>query len=132
MKYPAEAFGADQEGDPDLTAIAGVPTFDACVLEFDFVPEYNYTWFQYVFCSEEYHEYVNQFNDDSGVFLQASSFCSGPLTGIGPNNQQDTDDNFQVYPIPAGDVLNISLQNGQKFDIQLVGQDGRCLKSTSG
>jgi hypothetical protein len=223
---------ADQEGDIDLTTIAGIPTFDACVLEFDFVPEYNYTWFDYVFCSEEYHEYVNQFNDafgffisgpgisgpysnnskniaqiplssvpvsintvncgnpydcsqsctncqffvnnpqgaaftqydafttvltalaetvpmqtyhikltigdgydhvfDSGVFLQASSFCSGPLTGIGKNDRQGTGDNYQVYPVPAGDVLNISSQNGQNFDIQLIGQDGRCIKSASG
>ena len=223
-------WNSGQGGDPDLNAIAGVSTFDACVLEFDFVPEFNYTWFQYVFCSEEYHEYVNQFNDafgffisgpgisgpysnnsenialiplssipvsintvncgnpydcsqsctncqffvnntqqftqydafttvltawietepmqtyhiklavgdgidhvfDSGVFLQASSFCSGPLTGVGQDNQQGIDDNFQVYPVPAGDVLNISSQNGQKLDIQLVGQDGRCIKSASG
>jgi hypothetical protein len=223
-------FDSNQPGDPDLNTIAGVSTYDACVLEFDFVPEYNYVWFDYVFCSEEYHEYVNQFNDafgffisgpgisgpysnnsnnialipltstpvsintvncgnpyncaqsctncqffvnnnqgftqydafttvltawaevepmqtyhiklaigdgidhafDSGVFLQASSFCSGPITGVVQNDQPGAADNYQVYPVPSGDVLNISSQYGQNFDIQLVGQDGRCVLSASG
>jgi hypothetical protein len=208
-------------GDNDLQALAGIATFDACVLEFDFVPYYSYVWFQFVFGSEEYPEYINQFNDvfgffisgpgitgpfsdnsknialipgtdipvsinnvnqennsayyvdngldfiqydgfttvftaesevvpmetyhiklaigdgvdhvfDSGVLLQASSFCSGPQTSIGRIDQQNTGDNYKVFPVPAGNVLNIVSEDGHNFDIHLIGQDGRTYKSVSG
>jgi hypothetical protein len=211
----------DTPGDNDLQSLAGVNTFDACVLEFDFVPFYEHVWFDFVFGSEEYPEYINQFNDvfgffisgpgitgpfsnnsknialipgtdipvsinnvneennsayyvvndsnfiqydgfttvftaesavmpmqtyhiklaigdgvdhvfDSGVLLQASSFCSGPVTSIGSINQQGTGENYQVYPIPAGNVLNIVSNDGQIFYIQLIGQDGRTYISGSG
>lgn len=220
-------YNADAAGDPDLTAIASVATYDACVLEFDFIPEYENVWFQYVFCSEEYHEYVGQFNDafgffisgpgiagpysnssvnialipltstpvtintvncgnpyncgesctncqyfvnntqdftqydafttvltasaicepfqtyhiklaigdgidhayDSGVFLQASSFCSGPLTGV--KNEEDGGD-FRIYPVPAGDVINITSGNSSEFAITVFGQDGRKYADISG
>jgi hypothetical protein len=232
---PNNAGGAGcdsgQEGDIDLDAIAGVSTFDACVLEFDFVPEYANVWFQYVFCSEEYHEYVGQFNDafgffisgpgisgpysnnsenialipmtevpvsinnvncgnpyncqlyctncqyfvknnqqftqydafttvltafaetepmqtyhikltigdaidhvyDSGVFLQASSFCSGPVTGIkGIDPQEDTRVDYHVYPVPAGDRLNINSEDGKSFYAQMFGPDGQTFMSEPG
>jgi hypothetical protein len=224
-------FNANTPGDLDLDIISGCETYDACVLEFDFVPQYQYVWFDYVFASEEYHEYVYQFNDafgffisgpgiigpysngsenialipltnipvtintvncgnpynceyyctncqffvnnsqvlftqydafttvltawaevepyqtyhikldvgdgldhvyDSGVFLQASSFCSGPATGITGADQKDTGENYNVYPVPAGDVLNIYSQDGQDFTVQLNGQDGRNWRSISG
>jgi hypothetical protein len=223
-------YDCDTPGDADLTALAGCNSFDACVLEFDFVPEYEYVWFQFVFGSEEYHEYVGQFNDafgffisgpgisgpfsnnsenialipltgvpvsintvncgnpyncqescmncqffvnntqqftqydafttvltawaelepmqtyhiklaisdgidhvyDSGVFLQSSSFCSGPVARVGKIDQTDSGVNYQVYPVPAGDVLNIVPQDGQHIDIKLVGQDGKICKSVQG
>lgn len=219
-----------QGGDPDLNILAGVSTFDACVLEFDFVPEYAYIWFDYVFGSEEYHEYVGQFNDafgffisgpgisgpfsnnsvnialipstgvpvsintvncgnpyncqescmncqyfvnnnlqftqydafttvltvsaelepmqtyhiklsigdgvdhayDSGVFLQASSFCSGPQTGVLQTDVNDISDNYSVFPVPAGDVLKIESKNGKQFSVMLTGMDGITLISSSG
>jgi hypothetical protein len=69
---------------------------------------------------------------DSGVFLQASSFCSGPVTGIAGKDQKDLRSNYSIYPLPAGDVLNINAIDGKHFDIQLIGQDGRTCKSGSG
>jgi hypothetical protein len=210
-------------GDSDLEILsAGGVSYDACVLEFDFVPFYEYVWFQFVFASEEYPEFVGMaFNDvfgflisgpgitgpysnnskniavipgteipvsinnvnqdinseffvindsnfiqydgfttvltaesivvpmetyhiklaigdagdmvfDSGVLLQASSFCSGPYTRIGKPAEKDSGDNYRIYPVPAGDVLNIANVDGQRFDIQLSGQDGRIWKSVSG
>jgi hypothetical protein len=212
-------YGNSTPGDADLQSLAGITTLDACVLEFDFVPYYSYVWFQFVFGSEEYPEYIFQFNDvfgffisgpgitgpfsdnsknialipgtnipvsinnvngennsayyvdndsdfiqydgfttvftaeaevqpmqtyhiklaigdgvdqfyDSGVLLQASSFCSGPQTSIGKIDKPK-EENYQVYPIPAGDMLNIASQDGQHFDVHLVGQDGRTYKSAS-
>ncbi|MCP4440905.1 MAG: T9SS type B sorting domain-containing protein [Aureispira sp.] len=52
-------------GDPYLDAIMAPQTsFDAAVLEFDFVPESDTVRFRYVFASEEYNEFVcSEFND---------------------------------------------------------------------
>lgn len=53
-----------QPGDVDLTALAGFQTYDATILEFDFVPDGDTVFFEYVFGSEEYNEYVGtSFND---------------------------------------------------------------------
>jgi prealbumin domain-containing protein len=61
-------------GDSDLTALAGVTTLDAAVLEFDFVPSAATVFFQYVFASDEYNEYVNsQFNDVFAFFVNGSN-----------------------------------------------------------
>jgi hypothetical protein len=61
-------------GDSDLTTLAGVATLDAAVLEFDFVPSADTVFFQYVFASEEYNEYVNsQFNDVFAFFVNGTN-----------------------------------------------------------
>jgi uncharacterized repeat protein (TIGR01451 family) len=62
-----------QPGDADLNNIVGEghTTFDASVLEFDFVPTSTSISFQYVFTSDEYNEFVGQFNDVFGFFLTA-------------------------------------------------------------
>lgn len=77
-------FDAGEPGDSDLNAISGTSTFDACILEFDFIPQSTVVSFKYVFGSEEYHEYVNQFNDAFGFFI------SGPgITGPYSNNSKN-------------------------------------------
>jgi putative cell wall-binding protein len=56
----------DTPGDPELTALSGNETFDAVVLEFDFVAaaDASTVAFEYVFGSEEYSEFVGSpFND---------------------------------------------------------------------
>lgn len=58
---------------PLTNLIGGTATFDAAILEFDFVPYSDSVKFNYIFGSEEYPEYVgSQFND---VF---AFFISGP------------------------------------------------------
>ncbi len=57
-------------GDPTLQAIAGVNTYDAAVLEFDFIPQNDTIRFRYIFASEEYPEYVcSTYNDLFGFFI---------------------------------------------------------------
>jgi hypothetical protein len=59
-----------QPGDADLSTLSGFTTFDAAVLEFDFVPATNSVSFRYVFASDEYNEFVNtQFNDVFAFFV---------------------------------------------------------------
>ncbi|HTS74415.1 MAG TPA: choice-of-anchor L domain-containing protein [Gaiellaceae bacterium] len=59
-----------QPGDPDLDKLASFPTYDAAVLQFDFVPTTPTISFQYVFSSDEYNEFVNtSFNDVFGFFI---------------------------------------------------------------
>jgi hypothetical protein len=61
-------------GDPDLDKLASFPTYDAAVLEFDFVPTTPTISFQYVFGSDEYNEFVNtSFNDVFGFFINGTN-----------------------------------------------------------
>ncbi|MDG1331483.1 MAG: choice-of-anchor L domain-containing protein [Crocinitomicaceae bacterium] len=77
-------------GDPDLLTVAqsvtsnpqaGLinTTFDAAILEFDFVPTGDSVQFNFVFASEEYTTYINtQFNDAFGFFISGPGFA-GPF-----------------------------------------------------
>ena len=77
-------------GDPDLDAlIPGFQTFDATVLEFDFVPETGIIQFEYVFTSDEYNEFVNtEFNDVFGFFVNGENIAliPGTTTPVSINN----------------------------------------------
>ncbi len=82
---PNNAAGAGSQvggpGDPDLTTLCGSVTNDKAVIEFDFIPQSDTVRFRYVFGSEEFFEYCNQFNDAFGFFL------SGPgISGTFSNN----------------------------------------------
>ena len=69
----------NENGDNDLESLVNKITFDAAVLEFDFIPQGDTVEFEYVFASEEYLEEVDnvQFND---VF---AFFISGPgIAGV--------------------------------------------------
>jgi hypothetical protein len=71
-------------GDNQLnTLIPGYTTYDATVLEFDFVANADVISFQYVFSSDEYNEWVNSaFNDVFGFFLDGENIAKLPGTDI--------------------------------------------------
>ena len=77
-------------GDPSLDAlIPGYQTFDACVIEFDFIPQGNQVQFNYVFGSEEYNDFVNSpFNDVFGFFVNGVNYAliPGTATPVAINN----------------------------------------------
>ncbi len=96
-------------GDPDLDLImAGSQSYDACILEFDFIPTSDTVKFRYVFGSEEYMEFVSNFpggiNDGFGFFI------SGPgITGPFSNNAK----NIALIPgttLPVT-MFNVNLNN---------------------
>lgn len=59
--------------------VTPLPTYDAAVLEFDFVPCASEVTFDYVFSSEEYNEYANSsVNDVFGFFLNGINVARLP------------------------------------------------------
>jgi len=72
------------EGDFDLDLIASFGTNDACVLEFDVTPFGDTLQFNYVFGSEEYLEFVDQFNDVFAFFISGPGF-NGPYSNGAEN-----------------------------------------------
>jgi gliding motility-associated-like protein len=62
-----------QPGNNLLNGLAGAQTYNAVVLEFDFIPLSNSIEFDYVFGSEEYPEWVNSGFNDAFAF-----YISGP------------------------------------------------------
>lgn len=66
-------------GDPDLTILADTLTHDAAVIEFDYVPVSDTITFKYVFGTEEFMFYCNQFNDPFGIFVSGPGI-SGPFS----------------------------------------------------
>jgi len=83
-------FTVDNSGgsDAQLSALSGQNTFDAAVLEFDFIPVAATVSFQYVFGSEEYNEFVGSFNDVFAFFLNGTNIAlvPGTNTPVSVNN----------------------------------------------
>jgi cysteine-rich repeat protein len=72
-------------GDPDLDVIvAPFPTFNASVLEFEFMTDSGNVSFDFVFASEEYNDFVNsEFNDVFALFVNGQNVALLP-DGITP------------------------------------------------
>lgn len=65
-------------GDTSLASLLTMPTYDACILEFDLQPVGSFVEFEYVFGSEEYPEYnCSSFNDVFAFFISGPGFA-GP------------------------------------------------------
>jgi gliding motility-associated-like protein len=68
--------------------IGGTATYNAAILEFDFVPYSDSVKFNYVFGSEEYAEYVGStFNDVFAFFIIGPGYPSPTNIALLPNNQ---------------------------------------------
>jgi hypothetical protein len=84
-------------GDGDLSGLSGFTTFDASILEFDFVPNGDTIYFRYVFGSEEYNEYVNSgFNDVFAFFVNGVNCATVP----------DPDNPEAFIPVTINNVNN--------------------------
>lgn len=87
-------------GDKSLSKITKRPTYDAAVLEFDFIPLNNRISFNYIFASEEYPEFVGSAYNDVFTF-----HINGP--GI------DSIQNLAILP-NTNDVVAINSVNKYK------------------
>jgi len=86
---PNNSHGAGRNngvgGDADLSVLADDDTFDARVLDFDFIPSTGNISLTFVFASEEYPEGVNaNWNDAFGIFLSGPGI-EGPFTNSAIN-----------------------------------------------
>ncbi|MEZ5194938.1 MAG: choice-of-anchor L domain-containing protein [Bacteroidales bacterium] len=90
-------------GHPLLNNITTAPTYDASVLEFDFVPLNDTVKCNFVFGSEEYNEYVGStFNDVFGFFV----------TGPNPNGGMYTNKNIALVPDTDTFIAINNVNNG--------------------
>lgn len=97
-------FGAGTPGDADLTATAGLPTYNAAWIQFDFIPTGDTLKFDYIFASTEYNNYVNSsFNDVFAFYL------SGP----NPMGGSYVNENVALIPGTSLPVTINNLNNGQ-------------------
>lgn len=83
--FMAENLGQAGDADIEMFLGAGVTTYDAAVLDFDFIIIGDTLSFNYVFGSEEYPEYVcSTFNDAFGFFISGPGI-SGPFSNNAEN-----------------------------------------------
>ncbi|MDA1052306.1 MAG: DVUA0089 family protein [Planctomycetota bacterium] len=96
---------ASQAGDADLDAAFGITTTDTSYLQFDFTSSSPQLFFNYVFGSEEYNEFVNSFNDAFAFFLDGQNIAliPGTATPVSINN------------VNGGNPLGVNPQNPQFF-----------------
>ncbi|MBK7122596.1 MAG: choice-of-anchor L domain-containing protein [Chitinophagaceae bacterium] len=96
-------------GDLDLANSISVPlnqTFDACVLEFDFVPLGDTIKFNYVFSSEEYTPaFVCDFNDAFAFFISGPGIPGLKNIALVPNTTLPVSI-FNVNDVPGGGCPN--------------------------
>ena len=78
---PANSTQFGEPGDAELTLLSGFQTYDASVLEFNFVPQHSTVQFSYVFGSEEYSDFANtQFNDVFAFLVNGTNCALVPGT----------------------------------------------------
>ena len=109
-------------GDSDLDGLSGGNTFDAAVLEFDFVPTASTLTFDYVFASEEYNEFVNtEFNDVFAFYVNGEN-CA---TVNGDPVSVNTVNNGNPFGTPPnsnpGLYINNDLASGGALDTEMDG-----------
>lgn len=124
--------------------INGVSTYDACVVEFDVVPDCDTLSISYVFASEEYLDYVGSaFNDIFAFFIQGPGYpvetnialVPGTNTPVSINqvnpfmhseyyqdNYQGKEVSFNGFTVPLKATAKV--EPCQKYHIMLAIADG--------
>ena len=136
--------------DPDLMTIEPMAVNDVCIIEMDCVPNDDTLYFNYVFGSEEYPEYVfASFNDAFGIFVTGANPAGGNYTGAnmttlptgGPVsiNNVNASTNSQFHVVNTDTMLQydglttnlmavIPVVPGQTYHLKIiVGDAGDCI-----
>lgn len=115
------SYNAGSAGDVTLTTYAGKATQDACVLQFDFIPQGDSLYVRYIFASEEYPNFnCTQYNDVFGFFIKGPGFFPpGPNVwhniALVPNISSDVPVTINTVNngIPAGDISYCQQYTGE-------------------
>ncbi len=114
-------------GDSDLNSIiTPQDTFDATVLEFDFVSDGGDLFFNYVFASEEYNEFVGSaFNDVFGFFVDGVNiaFVPGTTTPVSVNTVNNGFDGSAIGG-PVVPATNPEFYNDNESGVYDLQYDG--------
>jgi hypothetical protein len=106
-----ESTDNNEPGDSDLTLISGYNTYDAAILEFDFIPAGNTIEFKYTFASEEYLEWsCSEYNDAFGFFLSGGE--AGGDYGVIAGGQGFDNDAVNIAFLPNDDPVTINNVHG--------------------
>jgi len=100
--------------DPDIEALFA-PTYDATILEFDFVPLTNYVSFEYIFASEEYQENNSntcKYSDVFAFLIKATSDTDYTNIAVVPN----TNIPVQVTTVHPNVTDSCQAENEEYFD----------------
>lgn len=118
-------------GDRDLDLISKGKTYDAIILEFDFIPNSDSIAFDYIFASEEYPEYVNKGLNDSFAFylLKEKSKEKINLAKLPNNSQTITVDNINSFNNSEFFIANTDKYNCLFYSLQF---DGLTTKLSTG
>lgn len=96
-------------GDADFDAIAGQNTYDAAILEADFIPDTDYISMQFTFSSEEYPEYVGSiFNDAVGIWINGE-LIESPIFEVAQINNVNGGANETLYVDNTDDHANTEM-----------------------
>lgn len=95
--------------DADFDALAGRSTYDAAILEAEFIPEGDTLTMQFTFASEEYPEYVGSvFNDAVGIWVNGVEVAS-PVFEIAQINNVNNSANETLYVSNTDDSANTEM-----------------------
>jgi gliding motility-associated-like protein len=90
-------------GDANLAAIAGVATFDAAIIEFDFIATSAQINFEYVFASDEYAGYTcSTVNDAFAFFITGPGYAPGTNVALVPGGTIPVSINTVNQGFPSG------------------------------
>ncbi len=93
-----------------FNALAGTSTFDASILEVDFIPTTDTLSFQFIYSSEEYPEYVNSiYNDLVGVWINGQPVDLAVGTGQSNVGNISPISNVNLYVDNTNDAFNTEM-----------------------
>ena len=96
--------------DAQFNQLAGARTYDAAILDADFIPDGDTLTMQFVFASEEYPEFTNSsFNDAVGVWVNGTSVPVVVGTGQTSVNNINQNSNINLFNDNTGSQFNTEM-----------------------
>jgi len=98
------------DNDADFNALAGTRTYDASILDVDFIPDGDMMSLQFVFSSDEYPEYAGSiYNDIVGVWVNGQPVELAIGTGETAVGSVNDSSNENLYVDNTGDNYNTEM-----------------------